>query len=105
MPLPALGLTGWDGYAAELFVDAGNVWLLDPETVERQNIPTIAAIAPVVRVGVGAGLQIETPVGPLQFDLALNPQAAFAEGRRKELLVDQWREPSVRAHLTLGALW
>jgi hypothetical protein len=50
-------------------------------------------------------MRVETPVGPLQLDLALNPQAAFATGTRRNLLVNEWREPSVRAHLTLGALW
>jgi outer membrane protein assembly factor BamA len=105
MPLPALGLTGWDGYAAELFVDAGNVWLLNPELEDLQDDRALLSAAPFFRIGVGAGMRVETPVGPLQLDLALNPQAAFATGDRRELLVNEWREPSVRAHLTLGALW
>ncbi|MEQ1500898.1 MAG: BamA/TamA family outer membrane protein [Myxococcota bacterium] len=105
MPLPALGLTGWDGYAAELFGDIGNVWLLDPAATADSVVPPYAALVPAVRYGVGAGIQVETPVGPLQFDVALNPQALFSEGAARALLVDGWREPVVRAHLTLGALW
>lgn len=105
MPLPALGLTGWDGYATEVFADVGNVWLLDPDATAISDQEPYASLVPFLRVGAGVGLQVETPVGPLQLDVALNPQAAFSQGARRALLVDAWREPSVRAHLTLGALW
>ncbi|MEZ4236126.1 MAG: BamA/TamA family outer membrane protein [Myxococcota bacterium] len=105
IPLPAVGLTGWDGYAGELFADAGNVWLLDPQLEDLQGNDPLLAAQPFFRLGVGVGMRIAPPVGPLQFDLALNPQAAFATGDRRTLLVNEWREPAVRAHLTLGALW
>jgi outer membrane protein assembly factor BamA len=101
MPLPALGLSSWEGWAAELFGDVGNAWLLDPSAAPASENRS----APLLRVGIGGGMRIDTPIGPLQLDIALNPQAAAAQGPRKVLLIDEWREPVVRAHLTLGALW
>lgn len=111
MPLPALGLTGWEGYTAELFADVGNVWLLDPDAAAASTSPTesprFADALPFLRVGAGAGLGVLTPVGPLRIDVALNPQAAFAPLRsdRRAILVGDWEEPPLRAHLTLGTLW
>ena len=60
---------------------------------------------PFLRVGVGGGVRIDTPVGPLQMDLAVNPQAAFSQGGRRELLKTAWEEPDWRFHLTLGSLF
>ena len=105
-PLPALGLYAWDGYAAALFVDAGNVWLLTPgvdATSENQAIRDI--FDPILRYSIGAGLRVSTPVGPLQVDLATNPAVIMATGIRRELLVEQWREPPLRAHISLGTLF
>lgn len=45
-----------------LFVDAGNLWL------ERPNRNSLT-----LRVGLGAGLRVATPVGALVFDLGFNP--------------------------------
>jgi outer membrane protein assembly factor BamA len=101
VPLPALGLTSWEGYAGEIFGDVGNAWLLDPDAEaasEREDVP-------LLRWGAGVGARVDTPIGPLQLDIAINPQVWFAEGERRVLLVEQWREPPARAHLTLGALW
>lgn len=101
MPLPALGFASWEGYAGEFFADVGNAWFLDPDaTPESENRDV-----PFLRFGVGAGMRIDTPIGPLQLDFAVNPQAAAAQGARRVLLIDGWREPVARLHLTLGALW
>ncbi len=100
VPLPALGMTGWEGYSTELFWDVGNVWLSDPDaTATTDDRPAL----PAVRHGVGVGFQSATPIGPLALDLALNPQAAFASGLTRALLVGELEEPWWRAHLTLGA--
>lgn len=101
LPAQSFGLAGWDGYAGALFADVGNVWQLGA------GEPTTSGLTglPVLRYGVGAGVRIATPVGPLQLDLASNLQAALARGERRALLVDAWEEPSLRAHLSLGTLW
>jgi translocation and assembly module TamA len=105
IPFPVLGLTSWDGYAAELFADAGNVWLVDRDATADSETPEIAALIPPIRLGFGGGIRFDTPLGPLQADAALNPWSAFASGERKVLLRDGWREPPFRLHLTLGALF
>ncbi|MCA9492994.1 MAG: BamA/TamA family outer membrane protein, partial [Myxococcales bacterium] len=107
MPLPALGLTSWEGYSASLFADAGNVWLSDPvvTTPATTDLPRWADAMPDLRVGVGAGMRVSTPVGPLQLDVAVNPQSLGSTGAVHTLLVQELEEPPVRAHLTLGATW
>lgn len=100
LPLPALGMPAWEGYAGALFVDVGNVWQLGNGTPSTHAIDV-----PLVRYGVGAGVRVATPVGPLQLDLATNLQAATARGERRALLVDAWEEPPLRAHFSLGTLW
>lgn len=104
-PLPALGLTGWDGYALALFADVGNVWLLDDRADATSELPRYARHLPALRVGTGIGARVATPVGPMQVDLALNPQALLAKGERRRLLVHGFDEPAFRAHLTLGAMF
>ncbi|MCB9668208.1 MAG: BamA/TamA family outer membrane protein [Alphaproteobacteria bacterium] len=101
LPLPALGMPGWEGYAGALFADVGNVWQLG------SGEPTTKSLAgvPALRYGIGAGVRIATPVGPLQLDVASNVQAATARGARRDLLVRAWEEPPLRAHLSLGTLW
>lgn len=104
MPLPALGLPGWEGYALELFADIGNVWLLGEQTQATTDEPEFASQLPPYRVGVGGGVQVATPVGPLQVDIGVNPQAAWAaDPTVREFLTGQFEEPRVRVHLTLGA--
>jgi outer membrane protein assembly factor BamA len=100
VPLTALGMADWEGYSTEVFWDVGNVWMADPRaepTTEARNA------MPALRHGVGLGFQSVTPIGPLQLDLALNPQAAFLGEPARTLLVTELEEPVWRAHLTLGA--
>jgi outer membrane protein assembly factor BamA len=103
VPLTALGMAGWDNYSGSLFVDAGNVWFLDPSATPTTDIPRIADLIPDLRVGLGAGVQALTPVGPLSLDFAVNPQAALATGAQRVQLVEELEEPNFRVHLTLGA--
>lgn len=106
VPLPVLGLHAFEGYALSLFTDVGNVWLLDAATTPTsEQAETRAIYDPVVRYGVGVGLNVATPVGPLQIDLAMNPDAAFATGPERVLLRREWEEPAFRFHLSLGTLF
>ncbi len=100
LPLPALGLPSWDGYAAALFADVGNVWLVGPGKATSSGLPE----APMIRYGVGAGARVDTPVGPLQLDLAANPATVLASPETQALL-EAWEEPTLRFHLSLGTLW
>jgi outer membrane protein assembly factor BamA len=102
-PLPALGLHDWQGYWATLFTDIGNVWLLGGPTTSDRNYREL--YSPILRYSVGAGLRVATPVGPLQLDLASNPDAVFASGEKGKLLREQWSEPGVRFHVSLGTLF
>ena len=109
MPLPALGMKAWDGWAAAGFADIGNVWQLTSSGA-RGSMPTstlsrYSEDIPLLRYGIGGGMRVATPVGPLQIDLASNPQALFSTGSKRTLLVEGWEEPPFRLHLTLGALW
>jgi outer membrane protein assembly factor BamA len=101
MPLASLGATSWDGYALAAFVDVGQVWLTGADADSEGR--TVAGLVPAWRYGVGAGVRIATPVGPLQLDVAANPQVWGSEGAQRQLLSVLWEEPPVRAHLTLGA--
>lgn len=101
LPLPALGMPSWEGYAAALFADVGNVWLLGPGKATSSGLSE----APAIRYGLGAGMRIDTPVGPLQMDLAANPATLYAKPATRTLLVDDWEEPTLRFHLSLGSLW
>jgi len=111
VPLPALGLTDWEGYDLALFADVGQAWFGSATPVSSRSVPE----APRVRLGTGVGLRVVTPVGPLQADLAVNPEAAAAgirqlqgplpDGSRAALLREQWEEPPVRVHLSLGSLF
>ncbi len=103
LPFRLLGLADWDGYYLAAFGDVGNTWILGPGEADSQ-LDTYADLIPPLRVGTGLGLRAATPVGPLQFDLALNPAAIAATGEQRTLLVDRWEEPLFRLHLTLGAL-
>lgn len=101
MPFSALGATSWDGYALAAFVDVGQAWLLGAEADSEGR--TVAGLVPTWRYGVGAGVRIATPVGPLQLDVAANPQVMQSQAEQRQLLSVLWEEPPVRAHLTLGA--
>lgn len=107
VPLPTLGLQAWQGYSAAIFADLGHVWLLDaPTSVASQTSEARAIFEPRLRAGVGAGLRVGTPVGPLQIDLALNPASAFAtDPALRKRLREDWEEPPLRLHLSLGTLF
>ncbi|MCB9678840.1 MAG: BamA/TamA family outer membrane protein [Alphaproteobacteria bacterium] len=100
MPLPALGLPTWEGYSAVVFADVGNVWLLGPGKATTSGLSE----APLVRYGVGVGARVDTPIGPLQLDLATNPARIYSSPQTQALL-EAWEEPTVRLHLSLGTLW
>jgi len=101
MPLSALGATSWDGYALALFGDVGQAWLFGADADSEGR--TVEGLVPTWRYGLGGGVRVATPVGPLQFDVAANPQVIQSEGAQRTLLSTLWEEPPVRAHLTLGA--
>lgn len=103
MPLPSLGLSGWEGYSLALFGDVGQAWLLDPNATPDSASDAIDPLVPSLRYGVGGGVRVATPIGPLQFDVGVNPQSILAEGAQAQLLRVLYEEPPVRAHLTLGA--
>lgn len=105
LPLPTLGLPSWEGYAVALFGDVGNTWLLDPRVSVSSDQPAVTAlVSPAMRTGLGVGLRMDTPVGPMRVDIAVNPLLLFASGDRATLLHDGWRETAVRPHLSLGTL-
>jgi outer membrane protein assembly factor BamA len=103
MPLPALGISGWDGYSLAVFGDIGQAWLLDPNARPDSSSDAVDPLVPAWRYGVGGGVRVATPIGPLQLDVAANPQSILAEGAQAQLLRVLYEEPPVRAHLTLGA--
>jgi outer membrane protein assembly factor BamA len=105
LPFRVLGLDKWDGYAFSLFSDLGNVWALNQTAAQAIVVSEYADHEPLVRIGTGLGLRVLTPVGPFQFDVAVNPQAALATGRQQVLLREQYEEPLLRVHLTLGDMW
>ncbi|MEE2751397.1 MAG: POTRA domain-containing protein [Myxococcota bacterium] len=94
-PLSVLGLSRTNTTSLVAFLDVGNVFFVDP------TVLTTSAVVdpePLLRYGCGAGLRMATPVGPVQLDLAINPQyfaASWPEGRGEE----PWR-----LHFSLGAL-
>lgn len=105
MPLPVLGMPAWDGYALSVFTDIGNVWLVRGRDLAQSNSDVVRNLfdAPL-RSSLGAGLSIQTPIGPLGIDAAANLQSLTADGPTKLLLQQAWEEPPIRVHLSLGAL-
>lgn len=97
IPLPALGLSEWEGYDLALFADLGQVWFASGVPDGSTLLPT-----PAIRWGTGVGLRVVTPVGPLRLDLALNPQVLLAGEKYAEM---QEVEPPARIHLSLGTLF
>jgi outer membrane protein assembly factor BamA len=104
VPLTSLGLSAWEGYSAAVFADVGNTWLLATPTLPTSQLPAYRDRVPSLRMGVGAGLRVATPIGPLQLDVATNLQRATAQGPTRTMLEREWEEPPVRVHLSLGAL-
>lgn len=113
MPLPALGLPAWKGYAVVFFAEVGNVWLLDlpddvppvtSDSIEGEN--TWRTDNPFLRWSFGLGGRRDTPVGPIQIDLAFNPQAlGLVRPETQSFVRNQLREGPVRLHITLGELF
>ncbi len=106
LPFTAMGLVTWDGWSGAVFTDVGNTFLVGSNATTTSEEAEYAAIFdPIVRYSVGAGVRIDTPVGPLRTDAAVNPERMLATGDRRELLKDQWQEPAWRLHLSIGTLF
>ncbi|MEN0061977.1 MAG: BamA/TamA family outer membrane protein [Myxococcota bacterium] len=114
MPLPAFGATAWDGYSLAAFVEVGNVWLLnlpdDLPPVTSDSIDGMDAwrnANPFLRWSFGIGGRRDTPVGPIQIDLAFNPQALglLVPTATQSFVRNQLGEGTVRLHITLGELF
>lgn len=90
VPAPVIGLHKWADAALVTFVDAGNVWFVDPDVTTSSMRE---ASQPLLRVGTGIGLRYATPIGPLQLDLGINPSP-----------MDDRDEPDARVHLSLGTM-
>ena len=95
VPLKVMGLSRTDTTSLVGFVDAGNVFFVDPTVLATS---AVVDPEPLLRYGVGAGLRIRTPVGPMQVDVGVNPQY-FAAAWPEERGEDPWR-----LHFSLGAL-
>jgi len=94
-PFSVLGLSRSDSTALVTFFDIGNVFFVDPTVLATS---AVVDPEPLLRYGCGAGIRMATPVGPVQLDLAINPQyfaASWPESRGEE----PWR-----LHFSLGAL-
>jgi outer membrane protein assembly factor BamA len=106
LPFPLLGLPSWEGYAVSVFADFGNVWLINPDArVDSGQAPWREQLRLPVRASVGLGPRVLTPIGPIQLDLAFNLGVLTSRGATADLLQQQYGEPPVRLHLTLGNLW
>ena len=84
VPLKVMGLSRTDTTSLVGFVDAGNVFFVDPTVLATS---AVVDPEPLLRYGVGAGLRIRTPVGPMQVDVGVNPQyfaAAWPEERGED---------------------
>ncbi len=90
IPLPVLGLSGWEGTSLALFTDVGNVWYLSP-LVETDSAR--AGLDPLLRWSVGLGVRRSTAVGPVAIDVGFNPMFDPVRG-----------ESLARLHFSLGAL-
>lgn len=62
-----------DAFSLALFVDAGNLWTRMPSSTASLTL----------RLGLGAGLRFQTPIGPLALDVGVNPnpRPRFGETR------------------------
>ncbi len=100
IPLNLLGLKTLDDWAWAFFADGGNAWhtfIDDPDEVDPFGLPVL--------VGIGTGLRIATPVGPVQFDIA-TPTALWSRSvRRGDFTFTGQKVAPVTVHLTIGNLW
>jgi len=90
VPLPLLGLRGWDDAAIVGFADVGNAFLLE-DLVETSSMQEGGE--PFLRGGTGVGFRYFTALGPLQLDLGLNPW-----------MMEDRDEVPFRFHVSLGTL-
>ncbi len=80
------------------FVDVGNVFFLKDTTYTTTTNLTGDDVEPFLRYGTGVGIRYETPVGPLQIDVGVNPiyyQADWSEARG---------EVPLRLHVAIGSI-
>ncbi|RME24344.1 MAG: hypothetical protein D6798_11440 [Deltaproteobacteria bacterium] len=89
-PLSALGLGDFDSTWLVGFVDAGRVGFIDPDPAPTS---VVEGRDPPLRYGVGGGLRIATPVGPIAALVGANPAR-----------LEERSEPSWVLHFTLGDL-
>lgn len=90
IPFSSLGANSIDTTSLALFTDVGHLSFLDPNVTTDS---TVIGDERPVRVGVGVGLRISTPIGPASIDLGVNPWRL--PGRE---------EPLLTPHLSLGEL-
>lgn len=90
LPFSTLGLSSSSSTQWVLFSDVGQVGFLDPDV---QPTSTREGRDKILRVGLGTGLRVSTPVGPAAVDLGVNP---WRQSERNER--------SIVAHLSLGEL-
>ena len=90
LPFTTLGLSTSSTTQWVLFSDFGQVAFLDPDVAPTS---TREGRDRRVRVGLGTGLRISTPVGPAAVDLGFNP---WRQAERQER--------AIVAHLSLGEL-
>jgi outer membrane protein assembly factor BamA len=106
IPFTAMGMNSWDGYWLIAFADVGNTWLTGKDAyASSMSAETKGIFNPVLRYGVGFGLRVDTPVGPIQGDLGFNPERLFGSAEKRSLLRDKWKEPGARLHLSFGTLF
>ena len=106
VPFERLGLTDWEGWQLATFVDVGNVWLINEE-IETDS--TRLGTDPPLRWSTGVGFRRSTVIGPVQFDLGLNPSPLTYRGEvpAETLFFGLLPNPipiPIRLHLSLGAL-
>jgi outer membrane protein assembly factor BamA len=89
-PMPVLGFKSLDGWSWVLFTDLGHVSFLDYTITTTSDLENLD---PWVRVGIGTGLRVATPIGPASFDVGFNP-----------FPLEERDEPAVLVHLSIGAL-
>ena len=90
VPLTAVGFSDLDSTQWVFFSDVGQVGFLAPSL---QPTSTREGRDRVVRIGLGTGVRISTPVGPAALDLGVNPWPQLERD-----------EPTFVAHLSLGEL-
>jgi outer membrane protein assembly complex protein YaeT len=89
-PMPLLGFESLDGWSWVVFTDIGHVGFLDYTITTTSRLE---GLDPPVRIGIGTGLRVATPIGPASFDVGFNPYP-----------LDERDEPFVLVHLSIGAL-